>query len=116
MFSGAKAFNQPLNSWNTGNVTTMGSMFANATAFNQNIGLWNITKVDTFTSFMLNKTSANYLATNYNSLLNGWASQNVLTGRSITFGSIKYTAAGQAGRNILTATKGWTITDGGITT
>jgi hypothetical protein len=33
---------------------------------------------------------------------------------SINFGSIKYTAAGQAGKDILTNTYGWTITDGGV--
>jgi surface protein len=35
MFQEAKAFNQPISSWNTGSVDLMNSMFQKATAFNQ---------------------------------------------------------------------------------
>jgi hypothetical protein len=44
MFSGAKAFNQPIG-WNTANVITMYSMFNGATIFNQDIHKWDIGKV-----------------------------------------------------------------------
>jgi hypothetical protein len=33
---------------------------------------------------------------------------------NISFGTAKYSAAGVAGRNYLTGTKLWTITDGGL--
>jgi hypothetical protein len=63
---------------------------------------------------MINKTNANYSTTNLNAIYNGWSTRPVTPNLSINFGTIKYTAAGQAGRNILTgAPNNWTITDGG---
>jgi len=115
MFNLAIAFNQPLNSWNTRNATNIEYMFHSAYSFNQNIGNWDIRKVTSFAYFMALKTFSNYSSDNYNALLNGWSSQDVLAGRTIHFNTIKYTAAGQNGRNILTSLKGWTIQDGGIT-
>ena len=45
MFSGASAFNQPLEQWNVGNVTNMQSMFRPASAFNQPLEQWNVGNV-----------------------------------------------------------------------
>jgi surface protein len=115
MFYGCSAFNQPLGTWVTTSVTNMANMFDGATAFNQNIGAWNVSNVTSFTNFMNGKTAANYSAANLDSLYNGWSSRAVIANRSISFGSIKYTAASVAGRLILTsAPNNWTITDGGI--
>jgi hypothetical protein len=64
---------------------------------------------------MDNKTAANYSAVNLDSIYNGWSSRPVQPNLSITFGTIKYTAAGQAGKDILdNAPNNWTIIDGGI--
>jgi hypothetical protein len=64
---------------------------------------------------MLFKIAANFSAANLDSIYNGWSSRPVKPNLSISFGSIKYTAAGVAGRLILTsAPNNWTITDGGI--
>jgi surface protein len=38
-------FNQPIGTWNTSNVTSMASMFSGAGAFNQPIGTWNTSNV-----------------------------------------------------------------------
>jgi hypothetical protein len=65
--------------------------------------------------FMGDKTDANYSATNLNAIYNGWSTRPVNPNLNIDFSTIKYTSAGQAGKNILTgAPNNWTITDGGI--
>jgi len=108
-------FNQPIGSWNVSKVTNMESMFHSAFSFNQNIGGWNVSGVTNFTNFMALKTFSDYSTTNLDAIYNGWSSlPSVQTGRNITFNTIKYTAAGSAGKAILQGTYGWTITDGGI--
>lgn len=115
-FLGAASFNQDISSWNVSNGTNFASMFQNATAFNQNIGGWNVSKSTTFANFMAGKTFSNYSAANLDAIYNGWSALTfVNTGLTISFGTIRYTSAGAAGRAILTgAPNNWTITDGGI--
>jgi hypothetical protein len=60
---------------------------------------------------MSNKTPATFSTTNLDAIYNGWVT--VQTSINISFGTAKYSAAGVAGRNYLTGTKLWTITDGG---
>jgi surface protein len=119
IFHTATAFNNggssSIGSWNTSLVTDMSRAFNTATAFNQNIGAWNVEAVTTIVFFMSNKTAANYSAANLDAIYNGWSTQSVQPNLTISFGSIKYTAAGQTGRNTLdNAPNNWTITDGGI--
>jgi surface protein len=116
MFRDATVFNQDIGAWNVSNVTNMSRMFDSATAFNQDIGGWDVSNVTSFTSFMAGKSAANYSAANLDSIYNGWSAlPSVKPNISISFGSIKYTAASAAGRLILTsAPNNWTITDGGI--
>jgi surface protein len=111
MFQYATAFNQPL-SFNTGAVTNMSGMFQGATAFQQNIGSWNVANVTNFANFMSTKTAATFSTTNLDAIYNGWVT--VQSSKTISFGSAKYSASGTAGRNYLTGTKLWTITDGGL--
>jgi ABC-type molybdate transport system substrate-binding protein len=92
----------------------MANMFQNC-LFNQDIGSWNISNVTNFANFMANKTAANYSAANLDSIYNNWSLLTVNPNLSISFGTIKYTAAGQAGKDVLTnAPNNWTIVDGGI--
>jgi len=114
MFRDATAFNQNISSWNTGAVTDMSEMFRDAPAFNQNIGTWNVENVQNFSDFMLGKTPATFSTTNLNAIYNGWSTQAVQSSLDISFGTAKYTSAATAGRLILTGTKLWTITDGGL--
>jgi surface protein len=115
MFQGATSFNQPVRDWDVSNVTNMTQMFASATAFNQPIGDWDVSNVTNFGGFMTNKNPTNYSATNLDAIYNGWSQLTLQPNLTANFGSIKYTAASQAGRNILTgAPNNWEITDGGI--
>ena len=119
MFSTATAFNNggssSIGNWNTSLVTDMNRLFKSATAFDQNIGAWNIEAVTNIVFFMTSKTAANYSAANLDAIYNGWSTQSVQPNLTISFGSIKYTAAGQTGRDTLdNAPNNWTITDGGI--
>lgn len=145
MFGGASSFNQPLNSWNTSSATNMSNMFLNASVFNQDISSWDVSHVTTMSdmfngcysfkqnigawsplaltngSNMFNGANLNTTGTttNYDALLNDWASKALQN--SVTFhgGSSKYSAAGTASRLHLTTAvgsggHGWTITDGGL--
>jgi surface protein len=115
MFRSATSFNQVINGWNVSSVTDMQSMFRQATNFNQKLGLWDISNVTNFTNFMLGKTNLNYSANNLDDIYNDWSLLSVQPSIVISFGTIKYTIVGQAGRNILTGVpNNWTITDGGI--
>jgi surface protein len=103
-----------INDWNMGSSTRVDYMLRDAGNFNQPIGKWNVSNITNFTDFMRNKTDIDYSSTNYDALLNGWASRTVVSARSINFGTIKYSSAASASRAILTsAPNNWTIVDGG---
>jgi surface protein len=116
MFLNAIAFNQPLNLWNVTSVIRMGSMFENAIAFNQDISSWNISNVSDFNNFMIGKTDLDYSATYLDAIYNTWSTLSVQPNLfNVNFGGIKYTLAGQAGKNILLGSpSNWQIFDGGI--
>lgn len=114
MLYGCSAFNQNIEGWNMSSATDIREMLSSCPAFNQNIGGWNVSNVTAATGFMATKTPATFSNINLDAIYNGWSSRTLKSGVSISFGSAKYTSAGQAGRDILTTTYGWTITDGGI--
>jgi hypothetical protein len=103
-----------INNWNTTSSTRIDQMFRQAGGFNQPIGNWNVSNITNFANFMTDKSDTDYSIANYDALLNGWASRPVVSGRSINFGTIKYSAAASASRAILTSSpNSWTIVDGG---
>ena len=72
MFYNASAFNQPIDSWNVGNVTNMSFMFYNASAFNQPIGSWDMSNVTDMKQMF-------QLATTFNQPIGSWNVSNVTT-------------------------------------
>lgn len=114
-FRGCTSFNGAIGNWNVLNVTVVVNMLFSATNFNQDIGLWNVSNVTNFTNFMFGKTNLNYSAANLDSIYMNWSLLTLNPNLTITFGTIKHTAAGTAGRLVLTSSpNNWSITDGGI--
>jgi len=111
MFRNAVSFNQNISNWNTGKATSLVGMFTNATSFSQNLGNWNISAVTSMTGMFDGVTLS---TANYDSLLLGWSGEAVKSNVVFSGGNSKYSTAGQVGRDILTGTYGWTITDGGL--
>jgi surface protein len=55
----ATAFNQPIGSWNVSNVTYMNNMFLGASAFNQPIGSWDVSNVKIMSQMFQGASSFN---------------------------------------------------------
>ena len=105
--------NQPIGSWNIGNVTTISNMFRrNSFSFDQSLAGWDITSVATAADIF---KDTGLSTSNYDATLIGWAAQSITIAVSINFGNSQYTLGGtaEAARDILVNTYGWTITDGG---
>jgi hypothetical protein len=114
MFSLASIYNQPMNLWDMRKAETFYYMFFNAFALNQDISDWDIVNVANGDQFMGGKSiefNTSYLDLIYNK----WSLLGLEPNVLMNFGSIKYTASGTAGKNILIgAPNNWTIIDGGI--
>lgn len=98
-------FNQPLNSWDTSSVMNMESMFAD-TLFNQDISSWDVSSVTGMLN-MLDNTSLS--VENYDALLIGWESLPSLQSGVTLGASGLYYCNGEAARQTLIDTYGWTF-------
>lgn len=109
MFSNATAFNQPLASWNTAHVTHMNNMFSGATAFDQNLAAWNVTALTDASGMFSNITLS---TANYDALLNAWEAQATHSNVAFDGGSSHYCNS-ETARSLLISADHWSITDGG---
>jgi surface protein len=113
MFFQCYAFNQDISGWVTSSVTDMQNMFFQATMFNQDISTWNISNVTDMRN-MLDSTAIS--ETNFDNILNGWASRSVQPNVPLGAGNLTYTYTGLPGYNTLTNTPNlWTINGATLT-
>ncbi len=112
MFFGAARFNQPIGSWDVSSVENMTAMFQSAPRFDQDLGGWDVSNVANFNDFL---TQVGLSPENYDALLNGWSSLDLVDGLTFDAGSSQYTAAAAAARQSIIDEENWTINDGGQT-
>ncbi|MGB4973212.1 MAG: BspA family leucine-rich repeat surface protein [Cyclobacteriaceae bacterium] len=112
MFGGATAFNQPIGTWTLNTISSidMRSMFDGASSFDQDLSGWDVSQL-TQAFNMLNHSGLS--VSNYDNLLEGWASQPVKPNVQLSASGLFYCGAATA-RGILTsAPNNWFITDEG---
>lgn len=112
MFNLAISFNQNFGNWNVSSVSNMSGMFNGASVFNQNIGSWNVISIADMNLMFQGVTLS---LANYDSLLIGWAAQNLTSGVNFSGGYSKYSCDAVNAHNVLTSVpNNWIVTDGGL--
>jgi surface protein len=111
MFQYATSFNSNISGWNVSGVTNMNYMLYGAAAFNQDISGWNISNVTSMDNILGQASS--FSSTNLSLIYNTWSTLTLNNG--LVFAAQPcYDTSAQAGRDILTGTYSWSVTDGGI--
>ena len=110
MFRGATSFDQPVGQWDISAVSDMTGMFENATSFDQDLGGWDVSNVANLTSFL---EGGELSPENYDSLLSGWAPQNLVEGLVLNAGQSRYTLEAADARQTIVEEENWTVKDGG---
>ncbi|MCR9103532.1 MAG: BspA family leucine-rich repeat surface protein, partial [bacterium] len=98
--------------WDVSNADSLTVMFADAAAFNQDLSGWDISNV---TDMFLFADNTSLSPANYTNMLTAWSALPLQSGVDFSAGATTYAIAGLAGRDELTGTYGWSVTDGGLT-
>ncbi len=111
MFFDAKSFNQDVSSWDIRNVTNAREMFSGASSFNQSLSKFDISKLTDVRGMIVGTAMS---SGNYDETLLGWSTLDaqetqIPENLELIPGELKY-CAGEAARNELINTYGWTIT------
>jgi len=111
MFFQAKAFNAAIDAWDVSSVVNMSNMFNGAESFNRNIGSWQVAACENMQKMFANVA---LFAPKYDSLLIGWASQQLSSNVIFDGGNSHYVASSAAvARQQIIDTFGWSISDAG---
>ena len=112
LFMRAEAFNQDISTWDMSNVKKMEFMLSEATSFDQSLGEWKLDNLESARGLL---EEVELSIENYDNTLIEWASDES-TPNNITFdaGLSKYSSGAIAARSYLVDTKGWEITDAGL--
>jgi surface protein len=110
MFFGASSANPDTSNWDVSSVTNMRVMFLNTSSANPNMRNWDISNIVDMSRMLEN---SNLSVENLTACYENWSQLNLQQNVPFSAGTTKYNASGKAGRDILTNTYNWDITDGG---
>jgi surface protein len=111
LFQGATAANPNVSLWDVSSVTNMFNLFSQATSANPDLSSWNVSSVSDMRNIL---TNTNLSTNNLDGCYTNWSQLSLQQNVSFNAGGTKFSAAAQAGRDILVNTYNWTITDGGL--
>ena len=96
--------------WDMSSVTGMNFMLAGCTSLDVDLSNWDVSSIKNAEGFLFDAALSTM---NYDKTLSGWATQEVQSGVTISFGSSQYSSqSGELYRNALISS-GWHIIDGG---
>lgn len=102
MFLQCYVFDDDISGWDVSSGVNFEGFLQDATAFDRNLGSWEMSNATNLINFMHLKDDADFTPANLDAIYNGWTDYELQTGRTANFGTCKYTAAGQEGRDLLT--------------
>jgi surface protein len=110
MFYNASSANPDTSNWDVSNVTSMSLMFESASSANPDVSSWDVSNV---TDMALMFENSALSTTNLTLIYENWSLLTLQ--QDVSFGApdAQYNTSGQAGKDIMTDTYNWTITDGG---
>ncbi|MCR9133312.1 MAG: BspA family leucine-rich repeat surface protein, partial [bacterium] len=97
--------------WDVSNADSLTVMFADAAAFNQDLSGWDISNV---TDMFLFADNTSLSPAYYTNMLENWSKLSLQSSVDFSVDTTTYRISGLQGRDVLTGTYGWSITDGGL--